>query len=266
MDTPGEPGIMNARSANAATLLASLLLIANTIPRARAEVVQEYIYAPGKTFSVRTALGITTQIVLIGDDEVEDYSVGFSGGWDVSRRGNVLYVRPRNVDVDTNMIVRTRTRTYIIELKVVASNWRKLDQAKQAGVQYRVAFTAANGQPPSASSSLRAVNAAPAAGAFDSAKNYVFDYDVARSKGADALVPQNVYDDGAFTFLRLKRAEGKTGMGQPAVFARRTANGGDMIVNNHVEGNTVIVHGVYPFLALRNGSSWVLIRRNGSTQ
>lgn len=244
----------------------ALMLYVCAAPPARADVVQEYVYEAGKTFQVRTALGITTQIALVADEAVEDYSVGFSGGWDVSRRGNVLYVRPKNVDVDTNLIVRTQSRTYIIDLKVVSSNWKKLDQVKQAGVQYRVTFApgakpgTANRHTPS--TARETTPASVAAKSFEPSKQYNFDYAMARSTGADALAPRNVYDDGAFTFLLLKRGEGKSGMVQPAVFARRTPEGGDMVVNSHVDGDSVVVHGVYPYLALRNGKQLVLIRRN----
>lgn len=247
------------------SLIFGLTLLASVLATdARADVVQEYVYESGKTFPVRTALGITTQISLIGSDEVEDYSVGFSGGWDVSRRDNVLYVRPKNVDVDTNLIVRTRGRTYIIDLKVVASNWKKLDQAKQAGVQYRVTFISGAASVTGNNIVQPQSQKPPVArsGNFDPKKRYVFDYDYALSRGAEALAPRNIYDDGAFTYILLNRSEGKSGMVQPAVFARRSPESSDMIVNTHVEGDNVIVHGVYPYLALRNGPRLVLIRRS----
>ena len=256
---------MRVRALFASVGLAVMLCVCAASP-VRADVVQEYVYEAGKTFQVRTALGITTQIALVADEAVEDYSVGFSGGWDVSRRGNVLYVRPKNVDVDTNLIVRTQSRTYIIDLKVVSSNWKKLDEVKQAGVQYRVTFAPA-AKPGTAlrNSPSAARHTAPPSAAvknFDPTKPYFFDYAMARSIGADALAPANVYDDGAFTFLLLRRGEGKSGMVQPAVFARRTPEGGDMVVNSNVDGDSVVVHGVYPYLALRNGNQLVLIRRN----
>ena len=34
----------------------------------------------------------------------------------------------------TNLVVRTQMHTYIFELRVVATDWTALDQAKQAGV------------------------------------------------------------------------------------------------------------------------------------
>ena len=73
---------------------------------ANAQVVQEYEYEPNRIYQVRTGLGITTQIELSPNEEVIDYSTGFSSGWDLTRRDNVFYLKPKNVDVDTNMMIR----------------------------------------------------------------------------------------------------------------------------------------------------------------
>ena len=72
---------------------------------ANAQVVQEYEYEPNRIYQVRTGLGITTQIELSPNEEVIDYSTGFSSGWDLTRRDNVFYLKPKNVDVDTNMMI-----------------------------------------------------------------------------------------------------------------------------------------------------------------
>lgn len=72
---------------------------------ARAQVVQEYDYEPDRIYPVRTGLGITTQIELSPHEKILDYSTGFSAGWDLTRRDNVFYLKPKNVDVDTNMMV-----------------------------------------------------------------------------------------------------------------------------------------------------------------
>src|SRR5690606_22974569 len=97
----------------------ALLLAGSALPAA-AQAIQEYDYQPDSIYQVRTGLGITTQIELSPHEEILDYSTGFSSGWDLNRRGNVFYLRPKNVDVDTNMMVRTATNSYIFELKVVA--------------------------------------------------------------------------------------------------------------------------------------------------
>ncbi|HEV2681233.1 MAG TPA: TrbG/VirB9 family P-type conjugative transfer protein, partial [Rhodanobacter sp.] len=114
---------------------------AGIAPTVSAQVVQQYDYKPDSVYPVRAGLGITTQVELSPNEKILDYSTGFSSGWDLTRRENVFYLRPKNVDVDTNMMIRTATHSYIFELKVVATDWKSLDQAKRSGVQYKIQFT-----------------------------------------------------------------------------------------------------------------------------
>ena len=56
-----------------------LMLAVWAVPTAAlAEVVQTYEYAPDKIYTVRAGLGITTQIELSPDENILDYSTGFS--------------------------------------------------------------------------------------------------------------------------------------------------------------------------------------------
>ena len=80
-------------------------------PASASPQVDTFDYVPDGIYQVRTALGITTQIELDPAEEILDFSAGFSAGWDLTRRGNVFYLRPRDVDVDTNMLVRTRAHS-----------------------------------------------------------------------------------------------------------------------------------------------------------
>lgn len=227
-----------------------------------AQVIEEYEYQPDRIYQVRAGLGITTQIELSPEENILDYSTGFSSGWELTRRGNVFYLKPKDVDVDTNMLVRTETHAYIFELKVVATDWVALEQAKQAGVQYKIAFR----YPNDASFSVQ-----PQAGAqnhadpkIDRDRRYHFDYDYAVRRGEPWLIPANAYDDGLFTYLRLN-VDGFPSGNFPAVFGREEEWGDDFVVNTTVERDTLVVHGTYPYLVLRHGDDVVLVRRNGDT-
>lgn len=225
-----------------------------------AQALQEYAYQPGGIYQVRTGLGITTQIELSPNEQVLDYSTGFSSGWDLVRRDNVFYLKPKNVDVDTNMVVRTATHAYVFELKVVATDWRALEQAKQAGVQYRVTFR----YPADAKFVAEAPHAPAADAGIEADRRYDFDYSVAARKRQRWLVPVNVYDDGSFTYVRMP-VDARLPTGNfPAVFARQTEHGEDFVVNTSVEGNTIVVHGTYPYLVIRHGRDAVGLRRNPS--
>ena len=227
-----------------------------------AQVVQQYEYQPNRIYPIRTGLGITTQIELSPDEKVLDFSTGFSSGWELSRRENMFYLKPKNVDVDTNMMVRTETRSYIFELKVVATDWKTLDEARRDGVEYKVTFK----YPDDASFVKVSKSETDTSGlstALVPTRSYNFNYDYStRAKGAPWLVPVNVYDDGRFTYIKLSDMPKFPGGDFPAVFMRESEKGEDSLVNTTVEGNMIIVHGTYPYLVVRHGDNVVGLRRN----
>lgn len=242
---------------------AALCITAAAMPSHGSEqVLTHYEYAADAIYPVRTGLGITTQIELSPNEKILDYSTGFSSGWDLTRRENVFYLKPKNIDVDTNMMVRTATHSYIFELKVVATDWKTLAEARRDGVQYKITFTY-----PADTSFSHEKKRQRQTPAQDSTllpdRSYNFDYDYAtRSKAAPWLVPVNVYDDGRFTYLRMSDLKQFPSGDFPAVYMREQAHGEDSLVNTTVEGNTIIVHGTYNYLVIRHGNDVVGLRRN----
>lgn len=239
-------------------VLALSLALAAASPLAHAQPVHEFEFKTNAIYPVRTALGITTQIELNPDEVVIDYSTGFTDGWDLTRRDNVFYVRPKNVDVDTNLVVRTQMHTYIFELRVVATDWRALDQAKQAGVHYKVAFR----YPDDTKFKVEADTAPALSTVIEPGRAYHFDYDYATRTKLRALVPVSVHDDGQFTYVRMSDATPFPSGSFPAVFGREREYGEDFVVNTTVENNTLIVHGTYRYLVIRHGDNVVGLRRN----
>lgn len=246
------------RTGKIAALLVMALVHLGVQPPARAQAVQEYEYVPNRIYPIRAGLGITTQIELSPSEKILDYSTGFSSGWDLTRRDNVFYLKPKNVDVDTNMLIRTEKHSYILELKVVATDWRALDQARQAGVQYKVLFT----YPNTTDFSVVPDPVDELATQLDPKRVYHFDYDYATRTRQHWLVPVNVYDDGQFTYLRMNGIKTFPTGSFPAVFGRSKENGEDFVVNTTVENNTIVVHGTYPYLVIRHGRNVVGVRRS----
>ena len=252
---------MNRSSLPGLTIAACAILLGLPI-RAGAQVVQQYEYQPNRIYPVRTGLGITTQIELSPQEKILDYSTGFSSGWELTRRDNVFYLKPKNVDVDTNMMIRTATHSYIFELKVVATDWKTLEQARRDGVEYKITFSY-----PADTSFAKEMKKDAKAAALNTSlvpgRSYNFDYDYAtRSKAAPWLVPVNVYDDGRFTYIRMSDLKQFPTGDFPAVFMREQEKGADSLVNTTVEGNTIVVHGTYPYLVIRHGNDVVGLRRN----
>lgn len=229
-----------------------------------AEVVSEYAYDANRIYQVRTGLGITTQIELSPNEKIVDFSTGFSGGWEISQRENIFYLKPKNVDVDTNMIIRTETHAYIFELKVVATDWTSLEQAKQSGVQYKIMFS----YPNDAEFSIKAAEVAAVpeiSTAIEKDRKYNFEYDYSTSRATHKkrnwLVPVTVYDDGQFTYVKMSDLKDIPTGNFPTVFGREREASEDFVLNTTVEKNTIIVHGIYPYLVIRHGNNVVGLRR-----
>ncbi len=243
-------------------ILALGLATAMGTGRATAQAIEKYDYQPDHVYQVRTGLGITTQIELSPNEKILDYSTGFSSGWDLTRRDNVFYIKPKNVDVDTNLMIRTATHSYIFELKVVATDWRTLEQARTKGVQYKITFS----YPGDVAFSYEANKAAQVPELNTSlvkGRNYNFNYDYAASRRTAVwLVPVNVYDDGQFTYIKMSDMKQFPTGNFPTVYMRELEHGDDSVVNTTVEGNTIIVHGTYKYLVIRHGDNVVGIRRN----
>ena len=241
-------------------LLAALVAIAalcGAAQPARAQVIQEYEYEPNRIYPVRTGLGITTQIELDPNEKVLDYSTGFSSGWELTRRENVFYLKPKNVDVDTNMLIRTATNSYIFELKVVATDWTSLEQVRQAGVQYKVVFR----YPNTTTFTTETEDRPELSTAIDKDRSYHFAYEYSTRTRNKWLIPVNVYDDGQFTYVRLTDMTAFPTGNFPAVYGRNRENEEDFVLNTTVENNTIIVHGTYPYLVIRHGKNVVGLRR-----
>lgn len=247
------------------TLPAILLVMLLPASALHAQVVEEYEYRPDQVYPVRAGLGITTQIELSPHEEILDYSTGFSGGWDLSRRDNVFYLKPKNVDVDTNMMVRTAAHSYIFELKVVATDWRRLEQAKAAGVQYRIRFSYPGDTAfrPQADETPEADPVAELSTRLHPERYYHFGYEYShRKRHPGWLIPATVYDDRRFTYIRMGDRSRFPSGNFPAVFARDSERGEEFVVNSTVEGDTIVVHGTYPYLVIRHGDAVVGLRRS----
>ena len=94
--------------------LLSLVIASNSF--ASDKTIKEYFFEPDITYPVYTALGVVTQIELSPREKIKDFSSGLSNGWQLVRRENVFYIKPKDLAVDTNFIVRTEAHQYIFEL------------------------------------------------------------------------------------------------------------------------------------------------------
>ena len=225
---------------------------------AHGQEVREVPYQVDQVVRVNTGLGIATQIEISTQEQIKDFGTGFSDGWELVRRDNIFYIRPKNVDVDTNMYIRTNMRSYLLDLRVSATKWKTLEEAKSAGVFYKVRFVYPS-EVPDKASSMAAANTvlSPSAAALDSQGTYHLNYDYSTIRSDSTIVPTRVYDNLQFTYIHLPPLANF-----PAVFGRNERSGEEFLVNTKSEKNVMVVLGVYPYLVMRMGNDVVGLRRN----
>ena len=229
---------------------------------------KEYYYRPNEIYPISAGVGIATQIEIDPKEEVKDFGTGFSSGWDIVRRENVFYLKPKDLQSDTNMYVRTDKRTYMFDLKIVSKSWKNLEAAKAAGVNYRITFNypaeavsaPASGTPESRVPAVKP----PVVGEVDTRISgygkYHINYDYSADDASRWLVPVKVYDDGNFTYIHMPELTSF-----PSVYARKdNSQNTEMLLNTTIENNVIVVHGTYPYLVLRHGDNVVGLRRNKS--
>jgi len=102
--------------------------------------------------------------------------------------------------------------------------------------------------------------------AIEKDRNYNFNYEYSSKRTIQAkfgwLLPMNVYDDGQFTYVKMSDLKDIPTGNFPAVFARDREHGEEFVVNTTVENNTIVIHGIYPYLVIRHGKNVVGLRRS----
>lgn len=225
-----------------------------------AQTIRTIVYRPNTIFTIKTGVGIATQIEINPREQVLDYGTGFSSAWEIVRRDNVFYIKPKEIDADTNMTIRTNKRIYLLELTVAAKRWKSLRQMKKMGASYHVKFV----YPSEQKSDRGTVLNEHAYTALGGSSTH-FDYDYSAARDSNWLVPQSVYDNGRFTFIQLHAGPSPNG-GSPAVYGKKSIKGNEFVLNSKTEEDLITVFGIYKYLVLRHGNSVVGLRRNSKTK
>lgn len=139
--------------------------------------MQTIDYRRDQVVEIEGAPGYQVMIALAPDEQVQNVAVGDSGAWQVvaSQSGNMLFVRPTQDGVSTNMTVITSARFYAFDL--VPAN---------GSPPYEVRFR----YPAEPTGDVSAVSgdAAPSVGMY-------------RLGGTRSLWPVRMHDDGVRTYI-----------------------------------------------------------------
>lgn len=214
---------MNAKALWMFLLLAGTTAQAQVRPQpgpgdARMQTVD---YRRDQVVQIEGAPGYQVLIALAPDERVQNVALGDSGAWQVvtSQSGNMLFVRPTQGDVSTNMTVITSARFYAFDL--VPSN---------GAPPYEVRF-----RYPADLSDAGAV-------AFGDMGEQIGAY---RLSGTKSLWPARISDDGAKTYV-----DWPPDTPLPAAFII-DEYGRERLANGNMRGGLYVIDSVHQQLLFR---------------
>ncbi|ECE0550164.1 conjugal transfer protein [Salmonella enterica] len=197
--------------------------------------IQTATYSPDNVFRINASVGRAT-IVQFEDGETirRDNGImamGDPSAWEVgpNKSGDAVTVKPKtDQEPDTNFIIKTNKRTYVLELKLVK------DISKTT---YLLRFNYPKPPAPVESPFVgRDLNQNTCSG--NQNRRY-------EKKGDLAISPSEVWDNGTFTCMRFP-----TNSPRPVVY-EVLPDGTETLVNSHTVNDILVIHSVSTMYKLR---------------
>lgn len=200
--------------------------------------VRSIPYNESQVTLINGHFGFTTHIQFGEDEAVTDVAMGDPTAWACEVRKNHIFLKPSGENADTNMSVLTNQRVYVFDLKAYKSN-AKVDKF------YLITFEYPEQERLKAEALARekALKDKLAEGSKVIPDNWNY-----WKIGHESIAPVEAFDDKTFTYLTFPNNRDF-----PAVY-KENLDGTEALLNSHVEGNTVIIHGIVQKIVLRKGN------------
>lgn len=206
--------------------------------------IQTATYSPDNVFRVSASVGRATMVQLERGETIRRDSgimaMGDPDAWEIGPNvsGDMITIKPKtDQEPDTNFIINTDRRTYVLELKLVK------DISKTT---YLLRFNYPKPPTPGEDPFVgRNINQNPCAGREN--RSY-------QKKGDLSISPSEVWDNGTFTCMRFP-----TNAPRPVVY-EVLPDGTETIVNFHNVNDILVIHSVSSMFKLRLNKLVLAIR------
>lgn len=218
--------------------------------------IQSVDYDPDNVVNIRAQIGRTTLIQLEQDERLLGDSaalgMGDSEAWNLAVKGNNIMFKPKAASPTTNMIVTTNKRTYVFHLSLVSIRKGKKPQSPTYILRFNYPDTARTLSQAELAKQEEARRVLQNLPRTSNTLNHHY-----WGKGDKALAPTATFDNGLFTFFQFNN-----GRDLPTVY-KIMPDGSEMLLNTHIEGDTVIVHEIARNFVLRLGKTVLGIENRG---
>lgn len=227
--------------------------------------IQYVNYNPGDVVIVRAVVGLGARVVFSPDEIILDVASGFTQGWEFNDRRNILYIKPKSIQVgqggepmapvagkwNTNLMVTTNLRMYDIDLHLLpGSNTGKSPTSTSSRIAYRVEYKYPADEQATAKALAEKHRAEVKLGVKPTPRNW--NYSMQIGDLSENIAPTMAYDDGLFTYLKFPNNRDL-----PAAFLV-AADKTESLVNSHIDPttlDTLVLQRVSKEVVLRLGNA-----------
>lgn len=231
---------------------------ASAVPSPFDSRIRVFTYSPDVVYNLHCAVGMTTQIALApGEGLIEDPHIGDSLQWRVTGGPTNIYIKPVRPDLTTSLSLVTNKRIYQFQLfSGTSAQYEQMVSFHYPQDEMRMKLREKEQEQQIAAQKAQSV--AQEQSALVSLKidpdKLNFAYSV---KGSSAFRPDNVFDDGHFTYLLMPHLQDL-----PAAFLV-DPQGNLTLVNYVTRGNYLVIERVASDIVLKLGKEEVTITRRG---
>lgn len=216
-----------------------------SIPLAVDKRIRTVLYNPHAVFKFVGHYGFQSSIEFDKDEVVETISLGDSVAWQITPQGHRIFLKPVELDADTNMTVITDQRTYHFELYA-----RNTEDMRDDEMIFVVRFVYPKTKATTSSQSRRIESFLP--DFKENPSRFNFNYTLS---GPRNISPIRIFDDSEFTYFEFPAT---TAQDLPAVFMVGPEQN-ESLVNFRMRNNFLIVERVAQRFTLRHGSDVVCV-------
>ena len=237
----------------------SLLLTTNAYSAEKSQSINSdrklraYNYQPNTVYEYTGFLKIASRIDLDPNENILSITMGDQTGWQINPVGNKIFLKPIEVDANTNMTIITDKRTYYFEMySKEAEGLDDPDISFASSFNYPDAGENGMANPDfmDFSSEIEVKDYVPDVN--ENAANLNMSYTMSGDK---QISPIQVFDDGEFTYFKFKDVNAD----YPAIF-QVLPDGNEALINFRVSRNGyVVVEMVTSQFTLRFGNQMACV-------
>ena len=210
--------------------------------------IQHIKYSDQNVTRINAANGFITTVIFAPGEKVVNYGSGYSTAWEFATAENQFFLKPKDKEGTTNLVIVTNKRIYNFDVYLV-------NDSKKATYKLTFKYPEENKSLSEQEMKKNRLKEAlkkpdPNIDTNPHLKNCYYSMNFGTTKGSRHIAPVMAFDDGLFTYFKFK-----PNTDFPAVYS--VSSDGEALLNSHIENNTLIIHGVYPEYRFRAGADVV---------